>query len=804
MADSFWRDVRHAVRRLSVHRTHTIIATATIAIVIGAAAAVLAVVNATLVRPLPFPHGERLVQLFLMPPGQTAWTSRNPLSMGVFLRFRQNLRLAESVEGLWSRERALGGDGEPETVIAGAVSPGLFALFGGAPLVGRTFTEAEDQANARVAVLGYALWQRRFGGETAVLGTTILIDREPHEVVGVMPESFATGFTPTELWTPLNATEAALSQGSTFVQTFARLSPGVTVDHLRAELTPAMTAVAAEIPQVLSGWSAIAADLRDAQFRVQRPSVLALLGGVVALVLIACANLANLALAQIVSERPEMAIRSALGGGRGALVRLQLMAATIPALLGGALGLVMGQWLLPLLLTLDPSLARTFGEVDIDWRVQGVVAAIAISVSIVTGVTPLLRELDGNLARGIADASRRAIGSRRDHRLRMLLVATECALAVVLLASSALFLSAFERSSRTVAGFDPDSVLTAQLRLSAAAYPNEAARAALINRVLERIRAIPGVESAAATLNRFVPGFFFVTPVHIEGKPTPDGQAHTVQFRRASPGYFETMRIPMLHGRDFAASDGLDQPWVAIVSRRFADQHWPGEDPLGRRIRRGTNPRLLTVIGVVGDVSDVGLLQPPGPTVYITFDQNNVAITPVSLVVRTRGDPLALTSAVRAAVFSADPQQPIDSVTTVAQFLNDSLGPQRFRATLLLLLGGIGVALAALGIYGITARAVEERTAELAVRLALGATPAAVGGMVMWQSMRVVLAGLTVGGVLAAVAGSIMVQLLPNLDKAERWVAIVPMLMLAPIAAAAAFVPARRAVSLPPTVALRS
>jgi putative ABC transport system permease protein len=606
------------------------------------------------------------------------------------------------------------------------------------------------------------------------------------------------------MWTPLNATEAALRQGSTFVQTFARLDPGVTLDQLNAELTPAMAAVAAEIPQVMGGWSAIAADLRDAQFRLQRPSVLALLGGVVALVLIACANLANLALAQVVSQRPEMAMRAALGGGRGALVRLQLIEALLPALLGGVLGLVIGQWLLPVLLTLDPSLARTFGEITIDWRVQLAVATTTVAVAIVSGVAPLLRELGRDLARGIGDGSRRTVGSRRDHRVRMLLVASECALAVVLLACSALLLSAFDRSSRTDPGFDPHSILTAQLRLSAAVYPNEAARAALINRVLERIRAIPGVEGAGATLNRFVPGFFFVTPVHIEGKPTPDGQAHTVQFRRASPGYFETMRIPILHGRDFAVSDGVDQPWVAVVSRRFADQHWPGENPLGRIIRRGTNPRPLTVIGVVGDVSDVGFLQPPAATVYVTFDQNNVAITPVSLVVRSKGDPLALTGAVRAAVLAADPQQPIDSVGTVEQFLNDSLGPQRFRATLLLLLGGIGLALAALGVYGITSRAVEERTAELAVRLALGASPVGVGGMVVWHIMRVVLAGLGVGVVLAAAAAGVMVDMLPNLDEPERWVSIAPMLILAPVAAVAAIVPARRAVRLPPTLALRS
>jgi ABC-type antimicrobial peptide transport system permease subunit len=264
------------------------------------------------------------------------------------------------------------------------------------------------------------------------------------------------------------------------------------------------------------------------------------------------------------------------------------------------------------------------------------------------------------------------------------------------------------------------------------------------------------------------------------------------------------MRIPVLRGRDFAASDGPDQPWVAIVSRRLADQHWPGEDPIGRRLRRGTNPRLLTVIGVVGDVSDVGFAQPPAPTLYVSFDQNNVAITPVSLVVRTAGDPLSLTNALRAAVLSVDPAQPIDSVSTVERFLADSLGPQRFRTTLLLALGGIGLALAGLGIYGITSRAVEERTAELGVRLALGATPVGVTTMVVWQIMRVVLAGLGIGALLSGIAASVMFDVLPNLEAAERWVSGVPVVVLALVAVAAAIIPARRAVALAPTAALRA
>ncbi|MGD9903334.1 MAG: ADOP family duplicated permease [Vicinamibacterales bacterium] len=804
MIESLRRDLRHAARGLAARPTHAVVVVATLALVIGAASAVLSVVNATMVRPLPYPDNDRLVQLFLMPPGATAWSDRNPLNPAVLQRFRERLRQVETIEGLWSRERALGGDVEPETVTAGAVSAGLFALFGGSAALGRTFTEPEDRDNARVVVLGHSLWQRRFGADPAIVGQTVLIDREPHEVIGVMPAGFVTAFTPTELWTPLNAASSTLAAGSTFVLSFARLRPGVSPRQLDAELVTAMEEVAAESPTVWTGWRPTSADVRDAQFRLLRPSLLALVGAMAALVLLAAANLANLTLAQIVTRRPELALRAALGGGRLAVLRLQLAEAVLLAVAGGLAGVLLGGWSLPALLALDPALARTVGDVALDWRVQLATAALTVLVVLVAGVLPLVRELGGDLARGIADGNRRAAGSRRDHRMRAWLVGAECALAVVLLAAGALLLSAFSRASQLDPGFDPRSVLGAQLRLSATAYPSEAARGALIDRVLEQVRGIPGVESAGATLNRFVPGFSFVTPVRIEGQPRPDGDAHTVQFRRGSPGYFETMRIPVLRGRAFLDRDGPDAPPVAVVSQRFADQHWPGQDPIGRRLLRGASPNLLTVVGVVGDVSDVGFGQPPAPTVYVAFSQNNVAITPVSLVVRTTGDPLSFVPAVRAAVFAADPAQPIDSVTTLERFLDDSLGPQRFRSTLLLGLGGIGLLLAGLGVYGVTARSVEERSRELGVRQALGASPAALLRMVLAQALAVVGVGMAIGGALATGAVALLLRTLPNLEQAERWWAVPAVAALLLVAAAAALVPARRALAVEPMAAVRA
>jgi putative ABC transport system permease protein len=771
-------------------------------LVIGAATAVLAVVSATFIRPLPFPAGDRLVQLFLMPPDAQQWSDRNPQSIGTFLRLRQNLKQTELVEGVWSRERALGGETEPEIVVAGAVSPGVFDIFGGRLVHGRTFTEVEDQSNAKVVVLGHTIWQQRFGGDASVIGRTVLIDREPHQVIGVMAQGFETGFFPTVLWTPLNATEKGVASGNTFVLTYARLRPGVTVAQLQSEIDPLMKTIVAENPKVLTGWSALGVGLRDAQFRIRQPSLIALAAGVAALLILACANLANLTLAQIAARRSQMALRFVLGSSHLALIRLQVIESLFLAAAGSLGGLALGSWMLPALLALDPSLARTFGRIHLDWRVQAAVALAAVVVSLLAGLVPLLRELRGNLQRSIGEGGRRLIGSRRDRRWRSLLVGAQCALAVVLLACAALLLGAFSRTSKLDPGFNPRSVLTAQVRIPAAAYPTEAARADLIARILDAVRLVPGVDSAGATLNRFQPGFFFVTRIDIEGQPPPDGRQHVVQFRRASAGYFETMRVPVLSGREFSATDTLDQPRVAIVSRQLADRYWPGVDPIGKRVLRGAPAVPLTVIGVVGDVRDVAMSDPPAATIYIPFSQNNVALTPVSLVVRAKQDPVALAASVRAAVLAVDAQQPVDSLLTLEQFLADSLGPQRFRSVLLMVLGGIGLALAALGVYGITSRAVVERTPEFGVRLALGATPKSLVGQVVRQSLRVVLIGLAAGVGVTVPAVLALIRWLPNLDLMEAWSSAPAILVLAIVATAAAFIPARRASALSPIAAL--
>jgi len=803
MFDSLWRDTRHAARGLLGRPLHTAVTTLTLALVVGAGSALLAVVDATLIRPLPFKDAPRLVRLYAQPPGTSEVRQRLPLHPLEFVRFRKELQHADAVEGLWALERSIGGDGEPESVPAALVSAGLFRLLGGGPIVGRSFTEEEDRAGARLVVLGYGLWQRRFAGDPAVLGRTLAIDREPHEIIGVMGPGFEPAYVESQLWTPLAIHEGNLpTPRSAYVQNVARLRPGATVEQLNAEVAARMALLVKETPGTHAGWSGGTVSLRDAQFGAQRPALLILTAAVGVLALIACVNLGHLSLAQAMSRRLERAVRAALGADTRDLARLQALESVILAALGTTAGLMLAYLALPALLRLDPQTARTLGDVRIDARVVAGAALLAGCVALVSGLLPLARERGQDPAGPLGQVTRGGIGTRFEGRLRMVLVAAETGLAVVLVAAGALLLSGFEGLARQHPGFDPHGVLTAQLRLAASDFPTEAARAAQVRRVLERLEVTPGIAEASITLNQFRPGFYVATQVQIEGRPTPDGQPHLAQFRRVSPGYFRTLRIPLLEGRDFGEGDVVGAPPVVVVSRLFAARFWPGESALGKRVHRAN--AWNEVIGVVGDVSDVGYGQPPEATIYVAYSQNNAATAAAGLVVRAQnGAAAALAPAVRAAVKAVDPAQPLGHVVTLESFLADSLGPQRFRSTLLLAFAGLGLALAVLGVYGVTARAVQERTREIGVRLALGAEPKAVWKLVVGQAMRAVALGVATGTALAGAAGLTLVKALPGMEHAEATSVLPAVLVLVATAFAAAAVPARRAAKVAPLAALR-
>ncbi|HET9368852.1 MAG TPA: ADOP family duplicated permease [Vicinamibacterales bacterium] len=799
--DAVVLDATQVVRRLRRRWTGALAVLVTVALVVGAGTSLLAVVSATLVRPLPYPDGDRLFVIQTQPPGTSSRADRGPLHAIDIARFRRELTTVEAVEGAWARDRALGGAGEPVSVEAAQVTPGFLTLLGARIAAGRFWTDAEDDADARVAVISHGLWQRQFGGDPGVVGRTIRLDREAYQVIGVLAAGFRPSFIVSELWTPLHLADGANTPNprNTYIPTIARAQPGISEAVLRDEVQAAMRRIVADLPATHNGWSADVLSLREQEYG-DHGRAFAMLGAAIGvLALIAIANLANLRLARAIAERNEIGMRLALGASWLHLVRLQLVEDVLLGAIGAGLGVALAFISVPLLMGLDPNASRTLGQISIDWAVVGAAAALALAVSVTSGLVPVMREARRQSLTG--SSGRRAVGSRRDTRFRRLLVAAEAGLALVLLVVGALMLATVSRLSERGLGFDAANVLAAQMRLPESAYPNTRARARVVADVLEAVRALPGVVAASTTQNPFRRGIFFVTQVEIEGRRTPDGAGHFVQFRRASDGYFETMRIPVLDGRAISARDTVDSPQVAIVSQSMAERFWPGERAVGRRITRAGS--TLEVVGVVGDVRDVGAAQPPGPTVYVAYAQNNAAIAVATMVVRTAGPPADAVAAIRAKVLEIDPDLPLEGVGEVAEFMTITLGPDRFRGTLLGVIAGLGLLLAAVGIYGVTACAVEERTREIGVRLALGANARGVWWLVVAQAVRTVAFGAAAGAAASAAVVFALRTAVPNLDWADAWSVAPAAAVLAVAACVAAGIPAAFALRADPTVVLR-
>lgn len=776
----------------------------TIAVVITAVAAVLTVANAIFLRPLPFPNPDRLVRLNLQPPGTSTRASVTPHYPITFMRFRERVTSFERFEGIWVADRAVTGDGEPDSISAGRVSAGFFAALGGHTRSGRIFTEQEVAGDVKVAVLSDGFWQRRFGGDSAVIGRSLVVDGEPHTIIGIVREGFDPLFTRTEFWTPLNL-RAFERQGATFVQGVGVLRPGVTAAQAESELAALFPPIQDELPAILKrGWRNTVLDLRESRYGSQANAVLMLLVAVIGLALLAIANLANLTLADVMFRRGDFAVRAALGASRAKIAAPEMTQAVMVAMIGAAAGLGGASLLVPALFALDPSNAFTVDAVAIDWRVAMIAIGAAAAIMIIAVIGPVLRFAGPTLASDLTSGSRRAIGGRWSARTRLALVIAQTAMALVLLSSSALIVRTLLQTSEIDPGFDPSGVLTAQIRLSNRTYPNEADRTRFVEQLLERVRSTPGVIAAGTTLNLFVVNAPFISLVQIEHQPQPDGQPYTMQFRRVSPGYFNTMQTAMVQGRDFTPQDRTGNAPVAIVSRSMAERFWSGR-AVGQRIKRGADTLpWLEIVGVVEDVRDVGLDLAAADTVYTPFYQGSGAQAPVSLVVRAQGDPLGTVHAIRRAVWAVDPNQPLSNIITLERFLSDTLGAQRFRATLLSVCGLIGLLLATIGTYGVTARSVVERTKEVGVRLALGGPPRTVWWAVASTSIRAILAGSIVGVAMSAMTRAGLAALLPELQGASLTFSFAAAAVLLAVGALAAVLASRRATSVDPLIALRA
>ena len=796
-------DLSSIRRRLLRRPGDFLVPAATIALVVGVGTSVFAVVDAVMLRRLPFPDDDRLVRVFTMPPGVTESRSRNPLASVDFVRFRERAATLDRLEVIWQRERSLVGAGEPTLVKAGSVSAGFFALLGGQPVLGRLFTPAEDEAGSGLAVLGYGLWQRAFGGEPSVIGRKVSIDGEPHVVIGVMGPDFQPAYRESELWTPLGVNQHNMPlPNATYLVSVGRLAPGRSLADARQEIAGLMSELGREADN-RRGWTAGVVTLRDYQFGDRREPLLVVVTMVGLLLLLAATNVTGFTLARTIARRDEFSLRVSIGARSADVFRLIGLETSViygMAVVGG-LGVAAAG--LPMVLSLDPDTARTIGPLTLDGRAAGIVCLVVVLLAGVSSLSSVVSALRAAGSHG-SPGGPRATRSRRAARLQTMLAGAQTMIAVMVLVVGSALIQAYWRLSNVGPGFDPRNVVTAQVRLSSR-YASHEQRIAFMDTLLETIRRSPDVEAASSVSSPFIPGFTYGTAFEVENQPTEDGQMHRVNFRRVAPGYFATLHIPVQKGRDFLWSDRRTSPWVAIVSRSLADRVWPGQDPIGHRIRRseaGTD--WMTVIGIVGDVKDVALTEGPDPTLYVSQEQHLPTTLPIALVVRTRGDLAVTARQIRASVASLDGEQVVDRFLPLARYLDLSLSSNRFRTVLVGIFATTGLVLVLLGLAGSTARAVTERTREIAVRMALGAAPSRLWFSSTCDALTSVLVGVGAGSIASAIALRGMNALLIGVTPPSAIVWGTDVVAVSTLCALAAGIPARRVTRVQPSVALQS
>src|SRR4051812_22317439 len=794
-------EFRHACRGLLRRPAYSAGSIVTLALVIGVNAALFAAINATLFRPIPLKSGERTMSLYLLPPGASDAAHRNPLHAIDLVRLRERSRTLTHIAAFTTADRVLGAGPEPAVVNTSPVNAEMLRLSIDSPALGRIFTDEEETRKAPLIVLSYGAWQRRFGADPAVIGRTVPLDGEPYTIIGVMPQRFPPQFLSGEMWTPLGiTTNLPADDGRTNLVTIAQLAEGVTFEQANREVGEIVRALATELPRTHQGWSGGLLTFRDWQYGPFRAPLNVLFCGVLVLLLIASCNIASLTLAHVTSRGGELALRRAIGATRWSVARLVLLEIAIVNTLGTVLAIAVGAWLVPALLAIAPATTQVLGDVTMDWRVGVFAATCAAVASLVAGLVPALNASD--TAPVLAASTSRSTGSRERQWWRTVLLAGQTALCVALLVSGGVLVRAYLRTAHLAVGYEPSHVLTAQLQLPPSRYANGPERVAAMDRILDRVAAIPGVTTSGATMNRFTPGFAYVTLVEIDGQPTPDGSGHTLKFRRVSTTYFKTMQIRLRRDRVFARTNELSTPAAAVISQSFADRFWPGLDPIGRRIKRGTSG--MTVVGVVDDVSDVDLLQPPEPTLYAAWTQTANVAFPMGLVLRSRGDPETLAQPLRTAIASVDPMLALDRLQSMDTFLAASLAPQTFRTTLMLGLAIVGLLLGAIGIAGITSHTIVERMPEFGVRLALGCDRGDLWGSVVLEQLRVVTVGAAIGVGLAAMTGYALAALLPETARFDATVAAGAVGVLIVTAATAAALPASRVLRLNPLTILRN
>lgn len=813
----FWQDIKYGARMLLKSPGFTLVAVITLALGIGANTAIFSVVNAVLLRPLSYKDSNRIVTVLR--------DGRQPISPANFLDLQGQNKSFEQMAAaeLWGG--TLTGGDRAESLVGLRMGDNLFSLLGVQPLIGRAFaTDDYQPGKERVIVLGHSLWQRRFGGEQNILGRQITLDGESYTVVGVMPRDFR--FPPfwatrAEMWSPLVLANRAAQRNASSLRAFGRLNAGVTREQAQAEMDAISKQLEKTYPETNTGVTVRVDPLHEKVVGDVRPALLVLLGAVCLVLLIACANVANLLLARAATRQKEMAIRAALGASRWRVTRQLLTESVILALLGGATGLLLAFWLIDLLTKLlegnTTSLSLTMprlNEIGVDLPTLGFTLVVALLTGVFFGVIPALQASRQNLNETLREGGRGATLNRRGQRLRGALIVAEMSIAVVLLIGAGLMMRSFLRLQAIDPGFDPRNVLTFTVSLAGAKQYVGAQRELFYRGLIEQLKKLPGVQSASAVNHLPLAGDTWGMSIAIEGHPLPSpGETNRAVYRVSLPDYFRTMGMSLHRGRDFNDRDVMDAPGVVIINETAARRHWAGEDPIGKRLTLGdprTNPKWLTVVGVVKDVKQEAWTSEPSDEVYLPFlqsksyvEETGRATSYMTIAIRTTTDPLTLTTAAQNAVWSLDKNLPVSNVASLEQVIADAVLQPRFNLLLIGIFAAVALLLSAVGLYGVIAYFVTERTREIGIRLALGAQTGDVMKIVVGQGVLLSLIGIAIGIAAAFALARVVASLLYGVSATDPATFVGVAILLIFVALFACYIPARRAMKVDPMIALR-
>ena len=797
---ALWNDIRYACRTLARERGFATMAVLSLAVGIGANTAIFSVVNGVLLRPLPYRDPQRLVTIEEVVPKLVHLYPSLPVNLSHYYEWRKRATTLASIALGDTEAPNLTGAGEPELLKGERVSANIFRVLGVTPQLGRGFLDEEEpEGHNNVVILADSLWRRRFGADPSIIGRKITLDGRPVIVVGVLPRGFKyPGERDPEVFQPFGYSKDDLEElvGDFNYTAIARLRPGVSQQQAVAELNTIQAAISKRIPEKMDLHVKMT-PLREDIVGHSRRGLLVLLGAVGAVLLILCVNLANLSLARAAGRARESAIRTALGASRSQLVRQTLTESLVLAMAGGTLGVALAAWGVRLLVRAAPVDLPRLGDVTLDARVLFFALAISVATGVVFGILPALRSAGAHPQEALKSGGYATTEGRRGVRLRGVLVGIEAALSAVLLITAGLLIGSFVRLMHVNKGFDIQRVLAVRVAIPVTKYSEPAQQAAFYQRLLEKVRPLPGVISASIVSALPLTGETWIDLVAPEGDTRPLFERPMANVRFVGPDYFKTLHIPFREGRTF--DDSQRNRKVVILSQGTAQRLWPGRSALGRRIQH--NETLEEVVGVAADTRSTSLDKNPVLIIYVPYWQR--PRTAASLLVRTAMDPRGIAVAVREAIRQTDPDVPVPKMQTMRQVMSDSVAGRRFQMMLVILFAATALALAGFGIYGVVSYSVTRRRTEMGIRMALGAGAADVQRMVLWQGIRPVAVGLAAGIVVALAAGRVLSSLLFEVSAHDpATIAAVSAVLLA-VAVAAALVPARRATRVDPMSALR-